>query len=157
MQRGARSFNLKPLKNESLNLLFDDILTYQSQSPKKLLLIEDNEIESSIIANLLENQGLVEIQIASTGQEGLRLVRENVYDCVIVDYMLPDIPGMEIIIEINEIKKLQITPILIYSAKDFTSRGKNPAEAVRQQNTVKRSELHGSAVRGSCHASAPES
>ena len=101
MQRGARSFSLKPLKNESLNLLFDDIQNYQNQHPKKLLLIEDNEIESSTIANLLNNQGLVEVQIASSGQEGLRLLRENVYDCVIVDYMLPDIPGMEIIIQIN--------------------------------------------------------
>jgi signal transduction histidine kinase/CheY-like chemotaxis protein len=124
MQRGARSFNLKPLKNEALNMLFDDILNYQNHVPKKVLLIEDKEIESSTIANLLENEGLVEVQIASTGKEGLRLARENAYDCVIVDYMLPDIPGMDIIIEINEINKLQITPILIYSAKDFTSREK---------------------------------
>ncbi|HEY2647754.1 MAG TPA: response regulator, partial [Puia sp.] len=124
MQRGARSFNLKPLKNESLNMLFDDILHYQSQVPKRLLLIEDNEIESSTIAKLLANKGQLEVEIAKSGQEGLRLIRENAYDCVIVDYMLPDIPGMEIIVEINEIKKLQITPILIYSAKDFTSREK---------------------------------
>ncbi|HEX3768109.1 MAG TPA: HAMP domain-containing protein, partial [Puia sp.] len=83
MQRGARSFNLKPLKNEALNMLFDDILNYQNHVPKKVLLIEDKEIESSTIANLLENEGLVEVQIASTGQEGLRLARENAYDCVI--------------------------------------------------------------------------
>ncbi len=137
MQRGARSFSLKPLKNEALNMLFDDIQNYQSQHPKKLLLIEDNEIESSTIANLLDNQGLVEVQIASSGQEGLRLVRENAYDCVIVDYMLPDIPGMEIIIEINEIKKLQMTPILIYSAKDFTSREKTQLKQYANRILVK--------------------
>ncbi len=137
MQRGARSFSLKPLKNEALNMLFDDIQNYQRQHPKKLLLIEDNEIESSTIANLLDNQGLVEVQIASSGQEGLRLVRENVYDCVIVDYMLPDIPGMEIIIEINEIKKVQMTPILIYSAKDFTSREKTQLKQYANRILVK--------------------
>jgi CheY-like chemotaxis protein len=38
--------------------------------------------------------------------------------------MLPDIQGMEFVVAINDIKKLQITPILIYSAKDFTSREK---------------------------------
>jgi CheY-like chemotaxis protein len=38
--------------------------------------------------------------------------------------MLPDIRGMEFVVKINEIKKLQITPVLIYSAKDFTSREK---------------------------------
>ena len=124
MQRGARSFNLKPLTNEALNLLFDDIQHYHNQKPKKLLLIEDNEIQSSQIAKLLENDELLQVQIASTGKEGLKLVRENAYDCIIVDYMLPDIPGMDIVIAINELNKLQITPILIYSAKDFTSREK---------------------------------
>ncbi len=38
--------------------------------PKKLLLIEDNEMESSQIARFLENEDLLEIRIASTGKEG---------------------------------------------------------------------------------------
>ncbi|MDP9042869.1 MAG: response regulator, partial [Bacteroidota bacterium] len=124
MQRGARSFSLKPLKSEALDTLFDDIEHYNNQKPKKLLLIEDNEIESSTIAKLLENDALLEVQIVSTGKEGIQMIKENAYDCIIVDYMLPDIAGMDIIIEINEIKKAQITPILIYSARDFTSREK---------------------------------
>jgi CheY-like chemotaxis protein len=88
MQRGARSFSLKPLKNEALSMLFDDIEHYYEQRPKKLLLIEDNEIESSQIAKLLENDELLEMHIASTGHEGLHMIRENVYDCIIVDYLL---------------------------------------------------------------------
>ncbi|HEY8734070.1 MAG TPA: ATP-binding protein, partial [Puia sp.] len=105
MQRGARSFSLKPLKNEALDLLFDDIEHYHNQNPKKLLLIEDNEFESSTIAKLLENEALLEVQIVSTGKEGIQLIKENAYDCIIVDYMLPDIAGMDIVTEINEIKK----------------------------------------------------
>jgi CheY-like chemotaxis protein len=36
--------------------------------------------------------------------------------------MLPDIPGLELVTEISAIKKLQMTPVLIYSAKDFSAR-----------------------------------
>jgi CheY-like chemotaxis protein len=56
MQRGARSFHLKPLKAEALTVLFDDIIEYQNRKPKKVLIVEDNEIESSQAAKMLENR-----------------------------------------------------------------------------------------------------
>jgi CheY-like chemotaxis protein len=36
--------------------------------------------------------------------------------------MLPDVSGFDFIMEISASKKMQMTPIIIYSAKDFTSR-----------------------------------
>jgi len=124
MQRGARSFNLKPLKNEALSVLFKDIVEFHSRTPKRLLIVEDNELDSSQIAKILDNGDRLEISIAQTGQEALELIRNSVYDCIIVDYMLPDIPGLEFVTEISSINKLQMTPVLIYSAKDFTPKEK---------------------------------
>ncbi len=125
MQRGARSFNLKPLKNEALNVLFNDIATFDERKTKSILIVEDNELDSSQIAKILENGDKINIEIASTGKEGLELIKKNSYDCIIVDFMLPDIAGMEFVSIINQINKLQLTPIIIYSAKDFTGKEKN--------------------------------
>jgi CheY-like chemotaxis protein len=124
MQRGARSFHLKPLKNEALTVLFHDIVEYNERKPKRLLIVEDNELDSSQIAKVLENGDLIDITVASTGKLALELIRNNVYDCITVDYMLPDIPGLEFVTEINSINKLQMTPVLIYSAKDFSPKEK---------------------------------
>jgi DNA-binding response OmpR family regulator len=55
MQRGARSFNLKPLKSEALSVLFDDIIQYQATGLNGCLIVEDNELDSSQIAKILEN------------------------------------------------------------------------------------------------------
>ncbi len=122
MQRGARSFHLKPLKNEALSVLFNDIVVYHNRKPKELLIVEDNEIDSSQIAKVLDNGDLLNISIASTGKEGLELINTNSYDCIIVDYMLPDIGGLDFVTEVNGIKKFQMTPVLIYSAKDFSPK-----------------------------------
>jgi HAMP domain-containing protein/signal transduction histidine kinase/CheY-like chemotaxis protein len=122
MQRGARSFHLKPLKNEALHILFDDIVRYKDHKPKNLLLVEDNELDSSQIAKILENGDEVKIEIAATGKEALELIKEREYDCIIVDFMLPDIAGLEFVTQINSFKKLQMTPVLIYSAKDFSPK-----------------------------------
>jgi CheY-like chemotaxis protein len=84
--------------------------------------VEDNELESSQIAKMLDLGDLVQIEIAATGQQALELIRDNVYDCITIDYMLPDIGGMDFVTEINSLKKLNMTPLLIYSAKDFSPK-----------------------------------
>jgi signal transduction histidine kinase/CheY-like chemotaxis protein/HAMP domain-containing protein len=122
MHRGARSFHLKPLKNEALSVLFNDIVKYHERKPKRLLIVEDNEIDSSQMAKILDNGELVQIEIATTGREALDLIRNNVYDCITVDYMLPDIGGLEFVTEISQINKMQMTPLIIYSAKDFSPK-----------------------------------
>jgi CheY-like chemotaxis protein len=122
MQRGARSFHLKPLKNEALSVLFTDIVEYHERKPKRLLIVEDNEIDSSQMAKIMDNGDLIQIDIASTGEQALEFARNNVYDCITVDYMLPDIGGLEFVTEISKVNKLQMTPLIIYSAKDFSPK-----------------------------------
>jgi len=54
----------------------------------------------------------------------LKLISKKEYDCIIVDYMLPDIAGMDFVTQINTLKKLQMTPVLIYSAREFSPKEK---------------------------------
>ena len=122
MQRGARSFHLKPLKNEALDVLFHDIVDYHNRKPKRLLIVEDNEIDSSQMARILDNGDMIHIEIANSGEDALELIRNNIYDCITVDFMLPDIGGLEFVTQINNINKLQMTPVIIYSAKDFSPK-----------------------------------
>ena len=122
MQRGARSFSLKPLKTESLYELFNDIIVYHERKIKKILIIEDNELDSSQVAKILNNGELIDIEIIDSGIKALKRLTENEYDCIIMDYMLPDIGGMELITEIGKIKKTQMTPVLVYSARDFSPK-----------------------------------
>ena len=122
MHRGAKSFHLKPMKAEALKVLFSDIDQFSNRQKRNLLIIEDNEFDASQMAKILENGDLVQIQIANTGRQALQLVKEQVYDCIIVDYMLPDLTGMELITEMSTIMKEKMTPVLIYSAKDFSVR-----------------------------------
>ena len=124
IKRGARSFHLKPLKNESLSILFNDIVEFNNKVQKNLLVVEDNEIDCSQIVKELDNGNLIKIDIATSGREALSLVKENAYDCVIVDFMLPDIGGLDFVMEINSAKKSLMMPVIVYSAKDFSVKEK---------------------------------
>jgi DNA-binding response OmpR family regulator len=120
MQRGARSFHLKPLKTEALTVLFSDIVSFNSRQSRHLLVVEDNELDSSQVVKILDNGELIHMDIASSGKQAIELLRNNTYDGVIVDYMLPDIAGLELLTQISTIRRMQTTPVLIYSAKDFS-------------------------------------
>jgi len=104
-----------------------------SRTTKSLLIVEDNELESSQISKILSNEGLINIDIATTGKDALKLIKDNIYDCVIVDYMLPDTAGLEFITKISETKKMPLMPVLVYSAKDFS-----PKERTQLKNYANR-------------------
>ncbi|MBC7381937.1 MAG: HAMP domain-containing protein [Bacteroidia bacterium] len=117
LKRGARSFHLKPLENDSLNELFTDIITYNKKKLKQLLVIEDNVLDSSQISKILNGDN-IQVTIASNGKKALKLLPKKEFDCIILDYTLPDIDGAEMIRQVTENKK-NLTPIIVYSAKDF--------------------------------------
>ncbi len=117
LKRGARSFLLKPLNNDILNELFNDIISYHNKAVRNVLVIEDNELDSSQIAKMHQDEKL-NVTIADNGKKAMKLMKEQPFDCIILDYTLPDIPGIDLIHEINKLKK-KLTPIIVYSAKDF--------------------------------------
>ncbi len=120
LKRGARSFLLKPLDNVSLNELFEDIVTFDRKAIKKVLVVEDNEIESSQIVKILQADN-INVTIANTGKKAIQKLNAKDFDCIILDYTLPDMSGSELISQVSEVKK-KLTPVIIYSAKDFTKK-----------------------------------
>ncbi len=117
LKRGARSFLLKPLSNDLLNDLFNDIVELDGKKNKHILVVEDNELDSSQIAKIHQDD-MLNVTIASTGIEALELIRQEDYDCIILDYTLPDISGQDIIHEVSKLKN-RLTPVIVYSARDF--------------------------------------
>jgi len=120
MKRGARSFLLKPLENDALTNLFEDIITFDKKAVKKILVVEDNEIDSSQIAKMLGN-GIVDVTIATTGTAALNDNNVKDFDCIILDYTLPDISGTDLVNKVFNAKS-KLAPVIVYSAKDFNKK-----------------------------------
>jgi len=132
IRRGARSFLLKPLENEALTELFQDIVADAQKIIKKVLVVEDNEVDSSQIVKILGN-GVLEVTIATTGKQALHENDIKTFDCIILDYTLPDISGTELLEKVSQSKR-KLTPVIVYSAKDFSK--KEMQQLMRNSNTV---------------------
>ncbi len=80
----------------------------------KALVIEDDKILSDTIKQCIEKK--YNVEQAFDGYEGYIFAKENIYDIIILDLMMPEMNGYEVL---SKLRKEQIlTPVLILTAKD---------------------------------------
>ncbi|PHA01150.1 DNA-binding response regulator [Bacillus pseudomycoides] len=80
----------------------------------RLLVVEDHPPLLESITQILRNE--FEVDTAKNGEEGLFLALQNIYDAILLDVMLPEIDGFEVIQRIRS-ENIQ-TPVLFLTAKD---------------------------------------
>src|SRR5215813_11486818 len=86
--------------------------------PMRVLVVEDEKKVARAIREGLEAEHY-DVRVASTGEEGFFVVNLETFDCVILDLMLPQRGGLEILTTLR--KRGVQTPVLILTAKDTVS------------------------------------
>jgi len=81
---------------------------------KKILIIEDEEIISNLLAKKLSQVGY-EVKTAFNGQEGLEILEQEKPDLVLIDIVMPKKDGFETISEVKGDPTLKDIPIIIIS------------------------------------------
>ncbi|HJU60794.1 MAG TPA: response regulator, partial [Candidatus Binatia bacterium] len=116
---GAFNYLIKPATTEDLKRAFDRVLAYAQSRHRRLLVVEDNEIERQSIVELLNNAG-VEISTAASGTEAWDALHAQKFDCIVLDLRLPDISGFELLERIRQESELRDLPIVVFTGKDLT-------------------------------------
>lgn len=80
---------------------------------KKVLVVDDEKLIVKGIRFSLEQDGM-EVDCAYDGEEALRLARENPYDMILLDIMLPKMDGFEVC---QQIREFSMVPIVMLTAK----------------------------------------
>lgn len=81
--------------------------------PDQILIVEDDISIAELLQDYLEINGM-KAEIAQTGKAGLEKAINKSFDLVLLDLMLPEMDGFEVLKRIREVKD---TPILLVSAK----------------------------------------
>lgn len=80
----------------------------------RILIVEDEKILSNSIKNLLKDE--FDIDQAFDGEEGILYAKQDIYDVILLDLMLPIKTGYQVLEEIR--RENILTPVLILTAKD---------------------------------------
>jgi CheY-like chemotaxis protein len=120
MRQGAFAHLQKPVRNEDLEVTFDNIAAFVSRGARKLLVVEDDDAQRMSVVELIGN-GDVNTTAVGTGQEALRKMEDENFDCVVLDLKLPDMTGFELIEKLHTNGKSDV-PIIVYTGKELTRK-----------------------------------
>jgi two-component system, cell cycle response regulator DivK len=87
---------------------------------KRILIVEDNELNMKLFNDLLEAHGYKTVQTRS-GVEALDLARQHKPDLILMDIQLPGVSGLEVTKKIKEDEELRHIPVIAITA--FAMKG----------------------------------
>ena len=103
-------------------------MTVPSASGKRLLIVDDNEDNRDMLARRLRRRGYI-VETAESGAAALRLISDaQAFDAVLLDVMMPDITGLEVLIELRTRFGKDQLPVLMATAR---SDSEDVVEALR--------------------------
>jgi CheY-like chemotaxis protein/signal transduction histidine kinase/HAMP domain-containing protein len=120
LSHGAFSYIIKAPTTEALETAFERIKTFSVPHTKRLLIVEDNDIERQSIIALLGYED-IEVHAVATGLEALQAMRERAFDCVVLDLRLPDMNGFDLLKEIHAEPALADVPVVVFTGKDLSA------------------------------------
>ncbi len=81
---------------------------------KKILIVEDEEILLDLLQKRLKKEGY-DVLLARNGEEGLKMIKEERPDLVLLDIIMPKMSGFQVMEEMNKEESLKEIPVIIIS------------------------------------------
>lgn len=82
---------------------------------KKVLIVEDDVISRMVIKEQLESKGF-EVQVAKNGVQALKVYKKAPCDLALVDMIMPEMDGLELLVKLKEINPN--IPVIMLSADE---------------------------------------
>lgn len=85
---------------------------------KRLLVIDDDAAFRTLLCDYFSEQGY-SVDSAGTGDEGLRLAKELRPDAILLDVMMPNVSGIEVLRSLQSDESTRAIPILVLTGSHF--------------------------------------
>ena len=116
---GAVDYAVKPVSLEELQAVFQRIGDKLDHPHKRVLVVEDDERQRDSVVQLIQGEG-IEIDAVGTGEEALALLRQRVYDCMVVDLSLSDMTGEQLLEKMTGDNLSSFPPVIVYTGRVLT-------------------------------------
>lgn len=85
-----------------------------------VVVIEDDENASTLMARILKAHGVSEVHQAFDGKQGIEMLQTVQPDLIILDLMMPNVDGFGVLDRLKGDERLKHVPVIIVTAKDLT-------------------------------------
>ncbi|SDJ38020.1 signal transduction histidine kinase [Ferrimonas sediminum] len=118
MRMGAIGYLTKPVNLDQMECAFGKIEEIISKPVRRLLLVEDDDLQRQSIEELI-GDGDVSTTAVGSGRAALEELEQHSYDCMVLDLGLEDMSGFELLDRIRQSETAARVPIIIYTGRDL--------------------------------------
>ncbi|MEI7500010.1 MAG: response regulator [Bacteroidota bacterium] len=116
---GAVGYVAKPVDRQ---ILISEIRKL-NPSPITIMVVDDNPIDRKQVHDILQQENLDDIQ-AESGMQCLEMLQYHEPDVLVLDLMMPEMDGFQVLEEIRKNPKTRDLPVIVVTAKDLTEQDK---------------------------------
>ncbi|MCZ2496038.1 response regulator [Xylophilus sp. Kf1] len=133
MHMGAIGYAMKPTSRDQLKDIFGKLEEKLTQKVKRVLVVEDDKLQRESIVHLIGDDD-VEITAVGEGSKALDLLRDRIFDCMIIDLKLPDMTGNELLRRMSSEEICSFPPVIVYTGRNLTRE--EEAELMRYSHSI---------------------
>ena len=119
LHMGAIGFAVKPTSSDELKKIFQRLEDKGAKKVKRVLVVEDDARQRDSVVHLIKEDD-IEIAAVETGAEALALLKDTVYDCMIIDLKLPDMDGSDLLERMTTEDICSFPPVIVYTGRNLT-------------------------------------
>jgi CheY-like chemotaxis protein len=116
LELGAVGYALKPAKREELIEALHVLEDKFAQRVRRVLIVEDDPRQRESIQHLLSN-GDVQITAVETAADALRQLKATTFDCMVMDFNLPDYSGHDLLEKMAQQGDVAFPPVIVYTGR----------------------------------------
>ncbi len=116
---GAVGSLLKPVKRKDLARVLKTLEAQLTRTVRRVLIVEDDDVQRDAIRQLLSS-GDVETVGVGTAAECLEQLRQQTFDCMVMDLALPDASGFSLLETLSQDGDHAFPPVIVYTGRDLS-------------------------------------
>jgi CheY-like chemotaxis protein/CHASE3 domain sensor protein len=116
---GAIGYARKPASRDQLREVFGRLQSKLTQEVKRVLLVEDDPRQQESLRQLIADED-VEIVTVGRGADALSALAHSVFDLMVIDLALPDMPGQELLRRMATGESRSFPPVIVYTGRNLT-------------------------------------
>jgi signal transduction histidine kinase/DNA-binding response OmpR family regulator/CHASE3 domain sensor protein len=116
---GAIGYLVKPVKHEDLTEVLKKLETKLAQQMRRVLVVEDDAVQRDAVQRLLGSHEVETVAVA-TAAECLLLLKNQTFDCMVLDLSLPDASGYSLLETLSQEGAYSFPPVIVYTGRDLS-------------------------------------
>jgi CheY-like chemotaxis protein len=118
---GAAEYLVKPVDKDVLLAAVRRYIGPGSSDPAEVLVVDDEAGTRELLKEMLESEGYIP-ELAANGKEALESLARISASAMVLDLIMPEMDGFELLMRMKEDPGLSNIPVLVLTAKDLTEK-----------------------------------